>query len=248
MKLLIDAGNTRIKWAVLQGEHWRLTGAFPVEQANELPRLLEQYCEARSIDLRAIVQIWASNVAGEEVALSICNIYAGKVKVYFVTAQQQQCGVRNGYTHADQLGSDRWCALIGAWHEVKGECLVVNSGTATTIDALSAQGEFTGGLILPGVALMQSSLCAMTAGLKQAQGKYMPYPKNTADAMFSGAIQASCGATQRQYSLLANASAPVVLSGGAAELLKEHLKMPLRLVDNLVLHGLLKIAQGESVA
>jgi type III pantothenate kinase len=199
--------------------------------------------------LRDTEQIWVSNVAGERVARYLCNIGTSRtVKPRFVVSQQQQCGVRNSYFQVAQLGSDRWAALIGAWYLMRNECLVVNSGTATTVDALSAQGEFTGGVILPGVELMQSSLNASTAQLKSDQGKYVPFPKNTADAMLSGAIQASCGAIQRQHALLTHDKASVVLSGGVARVLQDHLTMPLRVVDNLVLQGLLIIAQEESVA
>jgi type III pantothenate kinase len=82
--------------------------------------------------------------------------------------------------------------------------------------------------------------------LSGQQAKSVPFPTNTAEAMFNGAVRASCGAIQLQHALLDQESAPVVLSGGAAELLQEHLKMPLRIVDNLVLQGLMIIAQEAS--
>jgi type III pantothenate kinase len=159
--------------------------------------------------------------------------------------------VRNGYSNAAQLGSDRWAALIAAWHLVRGKCLVVNSGTATTIDALSGQGEFLGGLILPGVELMQRSMVAAAVQLKPAQGEYVPFPLNSADALYSGAIQANCGAIERQYTLLDDGSAPLILSGGAAGLLQRCLdqkrfSVPPRVVDNLVLQGLLLIAREDA--
>jgi type III pantothenate kinase len=261
MMLLIDAGNTRIKWSIVQGKDWLRSGVLPVAQAYELSRHLAGHCDPSTgpgqalpgIDLHDIGQVWVSNVAGEEVAQHIRNVEVNRnAQLHFVVAQQEQCGVRNGYSRAGQLGSDRWAALLGAWNLVRGECLVVNCGTATTIDALSEQGEFTGGLILPGFELMQSSLVTTTAMLAPGRyekllsghpGEYVPFPKNTADAMFSGAVQASCGAIQRQHALLGNDSAPVVLSGGAAGALREHIRMPLRIVENLILHGLLIIAQ-----
>lgn len=242
MKLLIDAGNTRIKWAVVnEGGGWLRNGVLPVGQASELPGLIA--------DAHGLQQIWASNVAGENVAHHIRSIGAGKpIQQYFVIARKMQCGVRNGYSNAAQLGSDRWAALIAAWHLVQGECLVVNCGTAITIDALSAQGEFLGGLILPGIELMQRSMAGATDQLKSAddalrQGKYERFPQNTADALFSGAIQAGCGAIQRQHALFGDDDAPVVLSGGSTDALKEKIKLPLRVVDNLVLQGLLLISQ-----
>ncbi|HEU0233862.1 MAG TPA: type III pantothenate kinase [Gallionella sp.] len=241
MKLLIDAGNTRIKWASVDEETWLRSGALPVEQAGELPH--------QFAGLQGIRQIWASNVAGEEIAQHIRNAGAGlSVRPRFIVAQEAQCGVRNGYSSPSQLGSDRWAALIAAWHLARGTCLVVNSGTATTVDALSATGEFIGGLILPGVELMQRSLRDAAVQLQAAQrqpgqGEYAPFPLNTADALYSGALQASCGAIERQYALLGDSSAPVVLSGGAEAVLRNRLNVPLRIVDNLVLQGLWLIAQ-----
>jgi type III pantothenate kinase len=262
MKLLIDAGNTRIKWALVEGDDWLRNGALPVGQASELPGLFA--------DSPDILQIWVSNVAGDGIAQHLLNIRTGlSVPVHFIAAQEMQCGVRNGYAAAAQLGCDRWAALIAAWHLTKRNCLVVNCGTAITIDALSAQGEFLGGLIVPGIELMQRSLISATdrlksGQLKPGQGKYAPFPASTADALFSGAIQAGCGAIQRQHALLGDESAPVVLSGGTAEALREHLgftpaaatraayhsrphlNLPLRIVDNLVLQGLLLISKESS--
>jgi type III pantothenate kinase len=276
MMLLIDSGNTRIKWALVQGMDWLRSGILPVEQAGELSQHLIAHCGQIGKGLNDIEQVWVSNVAGEEIALQISNFGADRnVQPHFIVPREEQCGVQNGYSQPGQLGSDRWAALVAAWHLIDGECLVVNCGTATTIDALSGQGVFMGGLILPGVDLMLSSLCDTTAQLMTSRyekllmeplaiplgsqkatakwlvmsghpGEYVPFPKNTADAMFSGVIQASCGAIQRQHALLDHDSAPVVLSGGAAEVMQEHLHMPLRIVDNLVLQGLLIIAQEAS--
>lgn len=251
MKLLIDAGNTRIKWALVRGKDWLCDGDLPTGQADGLARdIAGQAARQRpGTDLNDIRQIWASNVAGEECARHIRDIAAGiSVQPRFIVAQEMQCGVRNGYSNPSQLGSDRWAALIAAWRLVQRECLVVNSGTATTIDALNAQGEFVGGLIMPGVELMQHSLVAATGQLKQAHGEYVRFPLNSADALFSGAIQASCGAIERQYNLLGDDSAPVILSGGAARVLQPRLDQkrfgaPPRIVDNLVLQGLLLMVQ-----
>ena len=226
-RLLIDAGNTNIKLAWLDGDDWSPVLSLPVSQAGELN--LAEY--------GPVQQVWASNVAGARVARQIARAAR---QVQFIKSAAAQCGVRNGYANAAQLGSDRWAALIAAWHQVGAACLVVSSGTATTIDALTDAGEFMGGLILPGVELMQRSLASGTAQLAVATGGYADFPRNTADALYSGAIQASCGAIQRQHALL-DAAAPVLLCGGAAHLLSPHLKV--QIVDNLVLQGLLLIAK-----
>ena len=215
---------------------WLRRGVLPVEQAGDLS---QQFAGVYDIQ-----EIWVSNVAGEEVAQHIRNIKVDQSASFnFIVAREMQCGVRNGYANPGQLGSDRWAALIAAWHLVRGKCMVVNCGTAITIDTLSEQGKFIGGLILPGVELMRHSLVAATNQLRPEQGSYTKFPLNTADALFSGTIQACCGAIERQYALLDGDSAPVVLSGGAAGILHKSLKLPLRVVDNLVLQGLLLIAQ-----
>ena len=251
MELLIDAGNSRIKWALVSGEDWLCRGDLPTVQAERLSRAIADQLALQNpgTGLHDIRLVWASNVAGEECARHIRNIGAGG-SAHFVVAQKAQCGVRNGYSSPAQLGSDRWAALIAAWHLVQGACLVVNCGTATTIDALSAQGEFVGGLILPGVELMQHSLVAATDRLQAAQGEYARFPRNSADALYSGAIQASCGAIERQYDLLDEDGATLVLSGGAAEELqpcldRDRFGAPPRIVDNLVLQGLLLMAKEK---
>jgi len=236
MRLLIDAGNTRIKWAYVSNNEWLQSGVLPVEKADELPRHIPAP--------QTIEQVWVSNVAGENVARHIRAIDTGHAgKIHFIAARDIQCGVSNGYINTGQLGSDRWAALIAAWQLAKRKCMVVNCGTAITIDSLSEDGEFIGGLILPGVELMQRSLFEGASQLKPERGSFATFPLNTADALFSGAIQACCGAIERQYSLLEDDTAPLMLSGGSAGILGESIKLPLNFVDNLVLQGLLLIAQ-----
>jgi len=234
MRLLIDAGNTRIKWALAEGSHWLRSGAV----ATGTPQALAQQLSGLS-DVR---EIRVSNVAGEAVAREICALKLGSHGApEFLLATASCAGVRNAYARPAQLGSDRWAALIAAWRIAQRACLVVNAGTATTIDSLRADGTFVGGLILPGIVLMQRSLTDQTQ-LSVESGRYAEFPDNTADALFSGAIQATCGAIARQHDLLEEADAPVLLSGGAATLLRPHLQLPVRLVDNLVLQGLSLIA------
>ncbi|MFZ5502187.1 MAG: type III pantothenate kinase [Pseudomonadota bacterium] len=239
MRLLIDAGNTRIKWVLVAGDHWLRSGVLPTSRVGSLAQQLQEWTQ--------VGELWVSNVAGEQVAQHIRQLpLLPDAEVHFLLAQQSGCGVRNGYTNPGQLGSDRWAALVAAWHLVRKSCLVVNSGTATTIDALSEKGEFLGGLIVPGLDLMRQSLLAGTAQLQAASGASALFPINTADAICAGALQASCGAIERQYQLLGNHAA-VVLSGGGAVVLQENLKLPIRVVDNLVLQGLLLIAQEAGI-
>jgi len=238
-KLLIDAGNTRIKWAMASDIAELKCASLPTQQVAELA--------SHWADLPDECEVFLSNVAGTAVAQqieTICRARNWPLKI--ISAQAENCGVKNHYQQPAQLGSDRWAALIAAWHSARAACLVVNCGTATTIDALFNEGDFLGGLILPGLNLMQLSLTNTTAQLRDTAGEHQDFPRNTADAIFSGAIQASCGAILLQHQRLGVKNAPIILSGGAAPQLLTELKrinLPIRIVDNLVLQGLLLIAQ-----
>ncbi len=238
--LLLDVGNSRCKWALLRKGQWIHHGVF----GNTEWRTMQQ----DFAELPPPSRILVSNVAGAPMAERLRAICAQwQCPLEFVSAQTQQCGVRNGYQQPQRLGSDRWAALIAAWQRTRSACLVVNCGTATTVDALSQEGEFMGGLILPGVYLMQQSLLGNTAQLSLQNGELRDFPLNTADAMHSGVLRATLGAIEHQYSLLAtvNADARCVLSGGAASSVRSHLSMPLDYVDNLVLHGLQIIGESK---
>ena len=236
--LLIDSGNSRIKWAFVQDGSWKFEGSVSAGNLDALPQSFANLPRPHNI--------LVSNVAGSDVAEKIRKACAPwHIPAEFLTAQQSQCGVRNSYIHPDRLGSDRWAALIAAWQRVGGACLVVTSGTATTIDALSHDGTFLGGLILPGLEMMRHCLAEGTSQLSSASGSLLPFPIDTADAIFSGSIQATVGAIQRQHSLLIGDSVPCVLSGGAADALAKGLMMPLICIDNLVLHGLQQIGMDS---
>jgi type III pantothenate kinase len=154
--------------------------------------------------------------------------------------------VSNGYENPERLGVDRWCALLGARGLTAKPCLVVMAGTATTIDTLDGTGRFLGGLILPGVDLMRRSLASDTAALPLAQGQHAAYPRNTDDAIVSGCLEAQAGAIERAYARIVNEpEASCLLSGGAAQMLAPHLRIPYQLVDNLVLDGLARLGATQ---
>jgi len=241
--LLLDIGNSRCKWARIENDAWTQLGVA----GNDEWRALERDFDLLSPPARIIV----SNVGGDELAQrlrSICSRWA--VPVEFVAAQSEQCGVSNGYENSARLGSDRWAALVAAWHRIGRACLVVGCGTATTVDALSGEGKFLGGLILPGVTLMQQSLMNNTAQLQDDNGHVQDFPCNTADAIFSGEIRATVGAIAHQYALLqalgSGEEIGCVLSGGAAGQIETHLGMTVERVDNLVLEGLKIIGEASA--
>lgn len=242
MILLIDAGNTRIKWAVLRGEHWLAEGAVAHDQVASLARLAAEFAP--------LDRIFGSNVAGPRIAAEIAAaLGATGLAPQWLASSPHCCGVSNGYDNPAQLGSDRWAALIGA-HTLQGSaCLVINAGTATTIDILDAGGHFRGGVILPGEHLMRRALAGNTAQLPFADGRYTTTPHNTADAIATGCLHAQAGAVERMFRHIADApQAACLLSGGGAAALAPLLAPPLRRVDNLVLKGLAAIAAASPPA
>lgn len=239
--LLLDVGNSRCKWALVQDGAWVRQGAA----GNTEWVALHQALSALPPPGRILI----SNVAGEAMVQrlrTVCGEWGRLLE--FVTASAAQCGVRNGYQQPERLGSDRWAALIAAWRHVRGACLVVNCGTATTVDALSPQGEFLGGLILPGVSLMQHSLAANTAQLAAEEGTLQDFPRNTADAIHSGMMRATVGAIRHQFGLLQERAGTVrcLIGGGAAGVIQAHLDLPSEQVDNLVLRGLQIIGETKA--
>ena len=158
MLLLIDAGNTRIKWAVAddaQGD-WLASGTLLHAGLDQLAGQLRGHSISRAL---------ISNVAGTAIAAQLTQQLAAigiaPPALQWFESVPQCAGVRNGYRQPQQLGSDRFASLIGARHLFPQEpLLVVTCGTATTIDALEADGTFIGGMILPGLGTMAQSLAA----------------------------------------------------------------------------------------
>jgi len=242
--LAVDAGNTRIKWGLHDGASWTARGAVA---HGERGTLADEWAR-----LVAPQRIAVSNVAGPEAEAFLRERLAPwRVESRWIRSLPQQCGVRNGYRDPSQLGCDRWAALIAARWRVAGPCLVVSAGTALTVDALAADGLFLGGIIVPGAGLMKRALAGSTAGLAEAAGAVEDFPRSTADAIESGAVQALAGAVERMVRLLrerADAEPRCILSGGAAPLLAPQLGLPIEVVDNLVLEGLLIIAHEPNAA
>lgn len=252
MLLLVDAGNTRIKWALMQSArvgvaelgHWSGYGSVRREDICQM---------ADALQGADISRVLISNVAGPEMraALERMALRAMGMKPVPLTwfaSQAELAGVKNGYRDPAQLGCDRFAALIGARALFPGVPLIVATcGTATTVDALGADGYFHGGMILPGLGLMSASLAQNTAQLPQVPqynvGAHL-FADNTRDAIASGCIAAQAGAIERAVASHATllkedaARLQCIVSGGAAAAIAPHLAGAVRQVDNLVLIGL----------
>jgi len=238
MILAIDAGNSRVKWGWHDGSGWSSLATVSLIEFAAANHDINPFAATHENPDRIVI----SNVAGEgahQLLINWTSIF--DAEPLWLRGEAERCGVRSRYDTPEQLGPDRWAALVAARALHKEACLVVNAGTATTADLLSAEGEFLGGLILPGVDLMRFVLHEHTGRLPLQEGRFAETPRNTIDAIETGCRHAQAGAVERMYRI-AGKGAQCLVSGGAGKALIEQLGIPCRYVENLVLEGLARIA------
>lgn len=240
--LVIDSGNSFVKWGLFNNDHWSTQNSISYDAVSDLETEFSAFSEPYLIII--------SHVARERTKNEISKLISRwSTQPIWHHSQSYQCGVSNGYTNPNKLGSDRWAALIAVWNIEHKACLVINVGTAVTIDTLSDSGKFLGGIILPGVQLMLNSLYSGTQLVSDEPGTYENFPVNTQNAIHSGIIQSLVGAIDRMYSILStqlnHSSINCIISGGNASLLSSFIKYPTKIIDNLVLEGLVVIAKDE---
>jgi type III pantothenate kinase len=239
MLLAIDAGNSFVKWGYHDGRTWHGQQRVALADFSTDPRHYLATEAARGI---------VANVAGERLQ-ALLQSALPDVSWQWVQAEQQACGVINSYTQATQLGADRWAALIGARAMSHEPCIVVSAGTALTADLLADDGHFLGGAIAPGWQLMHDALASGTTAIHLSSGEVSPLPINTADAVHTGITYALLGVIEKMaQGLEEKVKRPIgcILTGGAAHKIAPYLNRPVQLVDNLVLEGLLLLAQKEN--
>ncbi|GHU16801.1 type III pantothenate kinase [Betaproteobacteria bacterium] len=237
MLLCLDAGNSRLKWGIAHATGWHAQGALEWRRLAELGEILATAQATPHVALLASV----ADIERETALQDILACHYPDLTLTRLSAAAAAAGVKNGYARPETLGIDRWCALIGARRLETRPCLVVTAGTATTIDSLDAAGNFVGGLILPGLNMMQTALAKGTARLPQTAGAYADFPRDTAAAIVSGCLEAHIGAIERAFHRLPNAAC-CFLSGGAAPQLEPLLNLPLRHAHGLVLEGVRVLA------
>lgn len=246
MTLLLDIGNTRIKWARLEGGR---LGAL--QAATHLDEDLAPTLE-RVFDGVAPGRVLASNVAGPLVAEALVELCTERYRFRpeFLIPAPQACGVVNGYTDPARLGADRWAAVIGAFHRFGGPACVIDAGTAITVDAITQEGRHLGGLIAPGPQTMRRALAGATSTLRDnGEGEFALFCRDTRSAIGSGGWHTAAGFLERIHRLAGKAlgeDARFLLTGGDAEKLDELLPGRYTLCPDLVLQGLAIVAGTKS--
>ena len=248
--LLIDAGNTRLKWGVLEDGEIHETGHLM--QADIAERGVASITTRMPADVDGV---FVSSVAGQRFATRLAGVLSSHCacEVRFARTEASAGGIRNGYEDVRSMGVDRWVAMIGAWSEFRSALLVVDAGTAVTIDAVDAKGQHLGGQILPGFRLMAGALGSATSDIPVFEliGGSVPrglemFGRTTESNVAEGAGNAIAGAIERAITVLrSNAYDPIViLTGGDASAILEALPdTPVHRPD-LVLAGLASLLEN----
>jgi type III pantothenate kinase len=258
--LLVDAGNSRVKWRLSRAGQALAQGAVATPEVATLAQTWQTLDWAASC---------LSSVAGGGVNDALRRLLAkpGGVPgsrddcggaMHWVTAAARSHGIVSSYQPPESLGPDRYCALVAAGRQrFEGQAqdwVVVNVGTALTADMLTADGRFLGGVILPGPDLMRDSLVRGTAGVVVEGGaEEAGLPTRTRTAVGQGVAWALWGAVAGMLETLAREtgrSPGVVLSGGARSVLRPRVTaagVPVQEIDELVLEGLAWIARDQGL-
>ncbi len=244
--LLLDVGNSRIKWAILDEKGIQKGGVFAYKEQNTVSLFDTQWGA-----LAGLENVMVSNVGGAEIAKNITIWCARRlgVRCYFVQPEKQAYGVINGYQKPLQLGVDRWVCLVAARAMSAEACCIIDCGTAVTIDLLTKEGEHLGGMISPGIQLMKQSLLSDTSDISEAgEGQATFLGCCTADAVQNGVIQSVSGLierTVREFKAQYGENLLPILTGGDAELIRQQLQGDVRLIGDLALRGLAVIREGR---
>lgn len=237
MILLLDLGNSRIKWALAESGVFLMQGVtdslFSLDWSN--------LSKPRRVLGCSVVN------ANQRQSIELAVLTRWGLAVEWLMPSPECSGVRSHYD-STRLGPDRWAAVLGAHARFPGQSLVVASaGTALVVDALTAQGEFLGGMILPGYRMMKTALAGGTAHLAFMDGDVHPFPQTTRDAIETGCITAMLGAVTAMVAKLDardGGKAKILLSGGDASRLAAYLPDSCLIVDNLALYGLATLDEG----
>ena len=235
MNLLVDIGNSRIKWAIKKNIEKLSANVGAYDKSDP-----EKYLNKNWIDIPLINKILVANVAGDEVADKI-RAWAEKrwhKKIQFVRVRKKAFGVVNAYTDISQLGVDRWLAIIAAWNKYRQSVCVVDCGTAITVDGVSSGGMHSGGIIMPGIAMMQNSLVQDTAGINTIGLSLLEkigFADNTEQAINNGCYMAVVAMIKH---ILHNMDGIVIITGGDGQSIANFLPCECLYEPDLVLNGM----------
>lgn len=238
--LLVDVGNSQIKWLQVCSADTHSWGAQQT-CSRSASALVASFVSAGLLPQEILV----SSVADEDFnrVFATTLVAEGWPAPLFAVSRSQQLGVTNSYSDPSRMGIDRWLAMLAAWHKVAGPLIVVDAGTALTIDIVDGSGTHGGGYILPGIGLMESALMRDTHRVRFSDGadRTLRPGQSTAQCVTSGVWLAGHSAVQAVVSRYTDYR--VLITGGDAQALLQ-LGIEGEWCPNLVLEGLFIDAQS----
>lgn len=243
MNLYLDVGNTALKW--------RLYDGVEVSQGDAVHRRDWAAVVRQLGALGSPSRIEVASVAGGEADAHLAELLqdAFAISPRFYYSQPADAGVVNGYAEPSRLGVDRWLAIIETWHR-SGASIVVDCGSALTLDAVTAEGRHIGGYIVPGLSMMQRSLVSGTGSIRLSDEEVtadMSPGCSTVDGVLNGILRMSVAFIADSVVALREGvkdTCPVYLTGGDAGKVLPHLPFSAELAPDLVLDGLERVTQG----
>jgi type III pantothenate kinase len=242
MKLLVDAGNSRLKWAWWDGA---ALGDVAV-MANAEMDDAALWKHGKIADA-----VWVASVASAAANTALAHALRERfgVEPVFAATRAQACGMRIAYAQPANFGVDRFLGLIAAHAQTQGAVVIASCGTALTLDALAADGTHLGGLIAAGPQLAQNALRGGTAALATVPaGRVVEIADNSADAVESGTWLSAAALTERflaQAGRRLGSTPKLILTGGGAVRLSPLLDVAHRIDAQLVLRGLAMLADAR---
>ena len=239
--LLLDGGNSQLKWAWVDNGTFSEVGRAPY---RDLTQLGEEWLQFADEDVKIVGCAVCGSVKKAMVEEQLTR------PVEWLSSMPQALGIRNHYRRPEEHGSDRWFNALGSRRFTQNACVVVSCGTAVTTDALTEDNHYLGGTIMPGFHLMKEAMALKTANLNRPIGKVYPFPTTTPNAIASGMMDAVCGALMMMHGRLKDKTGEgkpvdIIITGGGAARVVQALPESfvhdnqVKIVDNLVIHGLL---------
>jgi type III pantothenate kinase len=247
MKLLVDIGNTRVKWATLEKGGLIESHHFTRKKTTIKSSLTSEWKALKDIE-----SIHVSNVAGDKIGQQLTEWTEKKWQLTpsFVKSEAKRFGVTNSYSDPELLGVDRWLAIIAARQHARQATCIIDCGTAITIDIVTKYGLHQGGMILPGLSLMREALGDNTNMSANAEiSDFKTLAVNTQSAIQAGTLYTVSASLERLIDDLTaqfDNRIRFIITGGDAEIILPLINASISHYPDIVLKGLAYYArQGD---
>ena len=243
MNVLVDIGNTRIKWCIDNNQGIGNGHAIEHQYSSFIKKIQQAWEILDTPETLAIASVSKKQIV--EQLKQLAKVLWPNVSLVIAKTSPQAFSVINSYPQANKLGIDRWLGLIALRHYYPGNSCIVDCGTAITIDVLNDQGKHLGGVISPGLQTMKHALFQGTENLFRVDQQFSKgLSNNTEAAIYSGTLYAAIGLIEKVVTDIFTCQT-IVLTGGDAILLSQHLDFKLIIEPDFILKGLAIYCKGE---